>query len=749
MTKQQKSTATKGRVFLSKCKNRPYLAACPAHILSAEFFLDLKLQKKVMKLRIQNTSDRAVTGMTILARYLDKNGGVMGDPEGFIILKFANIYCAPGKTALGSKTVILPYQDIAGLAAYVTSVCFDDGREIHFRPGDYTLSPPQDMLENHLSPADFNVLRTTFGDRCFFVPAPYGREHFLCACGAVLPGEESAVCPACGMKHADAVRLCSDASRAAFIRALKHRRSFFRILPYAVGTVLIAAAIAGVGMLSRTYIVETLPSRRLAYTQRYMEEHRYAEALGYSVTKNHSLMYDEILDHAVAYYCSEGDYASAMQYEKCRTEPDYAPIYTHAANALLHGDADAVEYALLTEDETLKNDVLSRMARKAYDDGDPAAACAIALHMTGKEGTTFADGLLYEVIEDLLESGAYDSAVTYINCLTDKSGVTQLCRGIEMELLTLGKFEDAFTVASITGDQSVFAMAYHSASATTMRAYIDKFFPYMTADEKRAFLAENLSVGGAIAAINSDGTAMHSTDGPLCDRAISVAAGTDHTVVLTENGTVKTFGDNTYGQCDPEGIEHVIAVAAGARHTVLLLEDGTVRAFGDNSHGQCSVTEWKDVIAVTAGEHHTAALLADGTAVAVGSNQSGQCSVTGYRDVIAVEAGDYATALIFRDGTVAVEGNITLETYDCRDWQDIVEVKIGNAHMIGLTAVGRVLFAGDPPYEGAAGVADWSRVRTIACGKTASYGISATGDLMTGDPSVTLPAGEGWEVLKG
>ena len=749
MTKQPKTAASRGRVFLSKCKNRPYLAACPAHILSAEFFLDLKLQKKVMKLRIQNTSDRAVTGMTILARYLDKNGGVMGDPEGFIVLKFANIYCAPGKTALGSKTVILPYQDIAGLAAYVTSVCFDDGRQQEFRPGDYTLSPPQDMLENHVSPADFAVLRRTFGDRCFFVPACHDREHFLCACGAMLPGQESTVCPACGMKRADAMRLCEDASRAAFLKSLKFRHAAFRLLPYAAGAALIAAALFTIGTLTRTYIVETLPARRLAYTQRYMDEHRYAEALGYSVTKNHSLLYDDILDHAVAYYCSEGDYATAMQYEKCRTEPDYAPIYSHAADALLHGDTDAAGYALLTGDETRKNEVLSRMARKAYDDGDHAAACAIALHMTGKEGEAFADGLLYEVIEDLLEDGAYDSAVTYINCLTDKSGVTQLCRGIELELLTLGKFEDAFNVASITGDDSVFAMAYHSASATTKRAYIDKFFPYMTAEEKREFLAEHLSVGSAVTAINADGTAMHETDGPLCEHAVSVAAGESHTVVLTDNGIVRTFGDNTYGQCDPEGLEKALAVAAGARHTIILMEDGTVCAFGDNTYGQCNVTEWRDVIAVTAGEHHTAALLSDGTAVAVGSNQSGQCSITGYKDVIAVEAGDFATALLFRDGTVAVEGNITLETYDCRGWEDIIEVKVGNAHMIGLTSVGRVLFAGDPPYEGSSAVTDWSRVRTVACGKTASYCVNATGDLLSSDNTAALPAGEGWEVLKG
>ena len=80
-----------GRVFLAKSKNWPYLAACPVHIVNAEFFLDLKRQKKVMKLRMQNRGDRAVAGMTIYARYLDRDVYVSGSENGYIVLNFTNI----------------------------------------------------------------------------------------------------------------------------------------------------------------------------------------------------------------------------------------------------------------------------------------------------------------------------------------------------------------------------------------------------------------------------------------------------------------------------------------------------------------------------------------------------------------------------------------------------------------------------------------------------------------------------------
>ena len=174
-----------GRVFLAKSKNRPYLAACPVHIVNAEFFLDLKLQKKVMKLRVQNRGDRAVAGMTIYARYLDRDGNVIGADNGYIVLNFTNIYCAPHETTLGSKTVVLPYQDISGIEAYVGSLTYDSGKKEDFSPEDYSLMPSQDMLENHMDEKSFALLRRRFGKRCVFVPHMGRDSAWLCSCGAV------------------------------------------------------------------------------------------------------------------------------------------------------------------------------------------------------------------------------------------------------------------------------------------------------------------------------------------------------------------------------------------------------------------------------------------------------------------------------------------------------------------------------------------------------------------------------------
>ncbi len=78
----------------------------------------------------------------------------------------------------------------------------------------------------------------------------------------------------------------------------------------------------------------------------------------------------------------------------------------------------------------------------------------------------------------------------------------------------------------------------------------------------------------------------------------SVSAGSFHTAVLLADGTVKTFGSNSYGQLGDSstnsaaaspvtvsGVDNIgtlnnaVAVSAGALHTAVILDDGTVKTF--------------------------------------------------------------------------------------------------------------------------------------------------------------------------
>ncbi len=173
------------------------------------------------------------------------------------------------------------------------------------------------------------------------------------------------------------------------------------------------------------------------------------------------------------------------------------------------------------------------------------------------------------------------------------------------------------------------------------------------------------------------------------------AGGGNHTVAVMPDGTVRTWGANTFGQLGNDtqtssrtpvpvsGLTGTVtAVAAGSSHTVALMSDGTVKAWGSNSSGQLGDGTYNNrltpvtvigldgtVTAVAAGLSHTVALMSDGTIRTWGLNTSGQLgngttnsssipvAVNGLGGtVVAVNAGDFHTVALMSDGTLKAWG---------------------------------------------------------------------------------------------
>jgi hypothetical protein len=128
-----------------------------------------------------------------------------------------------------------------------------------------------------------------------------------------------------------------------------------------------------------------------------------------------------------------------------------------------------------------------------------------------------------------------------------------------------------------------------------------------------------------------------------------ISGGWFHTVALTADGTVWTWGDNSRWQLGDgtipnrnspyqiSGLSDIVAVSGGDCHTAALKSDGTVWTWGCNdkselgngttgtdSHVPVQVSGLTNIIRIAARDYHNIALKSDGTVWTWGWNINGQ-----------------------------------------------------------------------------------------------------------------------------
>ena len=205
----------------------------------------------------------------------------------------------------------------------------------------------------------------------------------------------------------------------------------------------------------------------------------------------------------------------------------------------------------------------------------------------------------------------------------------------------------------------------------------------------------------------------------------NLVAGAYHTAVILNDGSVKTWGSNSHTQLgqgiagspnsqgdaagemgdDLSKVElgtgrTAVRIAAGSYHTAVILDDGSVKVWGKNQNGQLGqgnrtqlgssasdmgdnltavdLGTGKTAVAIAAGTEHTAVILNDGSVKAWGFNSYGQLGLghsehmgndagemgdnlpavdlgTG-RTAVAIAAGNSVTGVILDDGSVKIWG---------------------------------------------------------------------------------------------
>jgi alpha-tubulin suppressor-like RCC1 family protein len=196
------------------------------------------------------------------------------------------------------------------------------------------------------------------------------------------------------------------------------------------------------------------------------------------------------------------------------------------------------------------------------------------------------------------------------------------------------------------------------------------------------------------------GSSFYDTNRPVqvsgLTNPITITGGGFYSAALMSDGTVRTWGNNSYGQCGDgttnnhalsiqvPGLSNVVSISGGWTHVMVIKSDGTAWAWGDNSYGEIGngtsqsqqlmptqIVGLSNVVAVSGGDLGSLARLADGTVWTWGYNAYGQLGlgfsdnlahtlpvqVPGLSNIVLSVARDYHCLCVKRDGTVWTWGD--------------------------------------------------------------------------------------------
>lgn len=184
-------------------------------------------------------------------------------------------------------------------------------------------------------------------------------------------------------------------------------------------------------------------------------------------------------------------------------------------------------------------------------------------------------------------------------------------------------------------------------------------------------------------------TSANPTPQLIVSNITGIAGGGWHSLLITNHGRLLSLGNNAWGQLgraegfttsNPvstpalvDGLTNVVAAAGGNTHSLAVRSDGSVWSWGDNTFGQLGrsvaggytrtagrVPGISSAIAVAAGQNHSIALLRDGTVFAWGSNQYGQLGRSEGAGTQTPQQTPFAVAGVAAAKQVAVGFNHTL-----------------------------------------------------------------------------------------
>ena len=203
-------------------------------------------------------------------------------------------------------------------------------------------------------------------------------------------------------------------------------------------------------------------------------------------------------------------------------------------------------------------------------------------------------------------------------------------------------------------------------------------------------------------------------------------------VILFQDGSIRVTGDNSQGQCNCQGMDHLAYALAGPNCVYVVREDGLVAVLGVNIDH--AVYDWKNIKSICMGAYHVLGLTGTGTVMIAGSALEPNVveKVSKWKNVKAIAAATDCSLALFQDGTVGFAGRDDDPRKEAENWKDIIALKADSAYAVGLNRDGNILLAGTCKSYldmGRSKAREWKDITMIACGKSSIAGISQDGKL--------------------
>ncbi|KAA0147710.1 hypothetical protein FNF29_07164 [Cafeteria roenbergensis] len=236
---------------------------------------------------------------------------------------------------------------------------------------------------------------------------------------------------------------------------------------------------------------------------------------------------------------------------------------------------------------------------------------------------------------------------------------------------------------------------------------------------------------------------------PLGGKAVAVAAGTSHSLVLLGNGSVLAFGSGANGRLGYGDTANVgdtpqtvpseqgpvplggkaVAVAGGTMHSLVLLEDGTARTFGYGGFGRLGYgdgTDVGDTPQTVPSKKGPVPLLAPSSSPSPSPSATPSSSATPMSPTTTTSPSPSPTASGAATGSIGNNGD---------DTQPADDGGVSAFVVVGAVAGAALLLGGAAWAMKRVGLASWTGRSALSAGGPASAGAAAVQQTGSGEAS--------------